>query len=332
MKQDIKELLKFIQSSPSMFHVIDNVKQELLQAGFCEVFERDIWKLELGQKYYVVRNDSSLLAFQLPTNMPKGFHLIASHSDSPTFKIKENPEISVENQYLKVNTEKYGGMIHSSWLDRPLSIAGRIVIEEDGMLQTKLVNVDKDLLVIPNLAIHMNGELNKGFEYNPQIDLAPLMGVMKKELSKGKVLEEVANATKVSKEQILGHDLYLYLREQGRVIGYEEELLMSPKLDDLECVYASLKGFLGEISEQYCNVLAIFDNEEVGSGTRQGADSTFLEDTLQRISESLKLSINAYCSLISKSFFISADNAHAVHPNRPEKADPTNRQIGRAHV
>lgn len=246
--------------------------------------------------------------------------MVASHSDSPSFKIKEMPEISVENQYVKLNTEKYGGMILSTWLDRPLSVAGRLAVCGGGV---RLVNVDKDLLVIPNVAIHMNRDMNKGVEYNPQTDMLPLFADGTCE--KGDFVKTVAKAAGVKAKDVLGYDLFVYAREQGRILGKNGEFVLSPRLDDLQCVFSSAKAFAESTPKEYINVCAVFDNEEVGSGTRQGADSTFLEDTLLRIGESLSWSQVDFRRMVAGSFLISADNAHAVHPNHPEKADPTNR-------
>lgn len=168
-------MLDFIERSPSSCHAVANVCEMLKKCGFTEIREQDSWQLEQGKSYYVLRNDSSLIAFRLPeSTQPKGFHIVAAHSDSPSFKLKEAPEMTVEDRYVRLNTEKYGGMILSTWLDRPLSIAGRVAVREKDTIVTKLVNIDKDLLVIPNVAIHMNREMNKGVEYNPQIDMLPL--------------------------------------------------------------------------------------------------------------------------------------------------------------
>lgn len=325
-----KEMLAFIEKSPTCFHAVDNIKKLLDEAGFVELDEKKVWKVLPGNAYYVVRNDSSIIALRIPKECEeiKGFHMVASHSDSPTFKVKENPEMIVEDRYVKLNTEKYGGMILSTWLDRSLSVAGRIVVrgkDERKDLQTKLVNVDKDLLVIPNVAIHMNRDMNKGVEYNPQIDMLPLFADNGQVDGKGSLLKSVAKAAGVKAEDILGHDLFLYARESGRILGENGEFVLSPRLDDLQCVYASVKAFLESVPKQYINVCAVFDNEEVGSGTRQGADSTFLEDVLLRLSEGLGMSENDFRRLVAGSFLITADNAHAVHPNHPEKADPTNR-------
>lgn len=320
-----REVLDFIEKSPSCFHAVANVKEMLQEQGFTEVKEAQKWELVPGEGYYVTRNDSALIAFRLPEKPARGFHMTAAHSDSPTFKIKELPEMTVEEHYVKLNTEKYGGMILSTWLDRALSVAGRVVVREGRELVTKLVNVDKDLLVIPNVAIHMNREMNQGVAYNPQCDMLPLFADCSEGKKKNAFMKRIAKAAGVKVEDILSHDLFLYPRERGRVLGENGEFLLSPRLDDLQCVFAESRAFCESRPEEYINVCAVFDNEEVGSGTKQGADSTFLEDTLYRIAEGLGLEKGDYLRMIAESFLISADNAHAVHPNHPEKADPTNR-------
>lgn len=321
-----REMLEFIEKSPTCFHAVANLKTALEKRGFEEVKEIKSWEIRKGQGYFVTRNDSSLIAFQIPEKgVPAGFHISAAHSDSPTFKIKESPEMTAENVYLKLNTEKYGGMILSTWLDRALSVAGRVVIKGKEGVETKLVNIEKDLLVIPNVAIHMNREANKGTEYNPQTDMLPLYADCSDGKKKGMLMRRIAKAAGVKQEDILGHDLFLYPREKGRVIGENGDFVLSPRLDDLQCVYASSRAFLESTPQKYISVCAVFDNEEVGSSTKQGANSTFLEDVLWRIGECMGLSRSEFLQWIAGSFLISADNAHAVHPNHPEKADPTNR-------
>lgn len=321
-----EEMLEFIGKSPTAFHAVANLEKEFEEKGFTELKETEGWRLEPGRDYYVVRNDSSLIAFRIPElTKPVGFHISAAHSDSPGFKVKEAPEMAVEGAYLKLNTEKYGGMILSTWLDRPLSIAGRIVVQEEERILTKLVDIQEDLLVIPNLAIHMNREANEGMAYKAQTDMLPLYAECGEEEKKGMLMERIARAAEVGQEDILGHDLFLYTRQEGRIFGEKGEFILSPRLDDLECVYTSARGFLESKPEKYINVCAVFDNEEVGSRTKQGADSTFLEDTLWRICASLELGRGDFLQMVAGSFLISADNAHAVHPNHPEKADPTNR-------
>lgn len=318
----VKQLFKFIENSPSCFHAIKTITEELKNEGFVEIKEKDTWQIEKGKKYYVTRNLSSVIAFKIPQNDFKSFHIVASHSDSPTFKIKENAEIEVKNKYVKLNTEKYGGMICSTWFDRPLSIAGRILVKENNAVKTHLVNIDKDLVIIPNLAIHMNREVNDGYKYNAQIDMLPLYG---DNSSKGSLMKTIAKEVNVEEESILGTDLFLYNRMNGTKIGSNEEYISSPRLDDLECAFTSLSAFLSENTSNSASVYCVFDNEEVGSGTKQGADSTFLYDVLRRINISLGKTEEDYYRLISSSFMVSADNAHALHPNYTDKSDLTNK-------
>lgn len=319
---NVKQLFKFIENSPSCFHAIKTITEELKNEGFVEIKEKDTWQIEKGKKYYVTRNLSSVIAFKIPQNDFKSFHIVASHSDSPTFKIKENAEIEVNNKYVKLNTEKYGGMICSTWFDRPLSIAGRILVKENNAVKTHLVNIDKDLVIIPNLAIHMNREVNDGYKYNAQIDMLPLYG---DNSSKGSLMKTIAKEAEVEEESILGTDLFLYNRMNGTKIGSNEEYISSPRLDDLECAFTSLSAFLSENTSNSASVYCVFDNEEVGSGTKQGADSTFLYDVLRRINISLGKTEEDYYRLISSSFMVSADNAHALHPNYTDKSDLTNK-------
>ena len=318
----VKQLFKFIENSPSCFHAIKTITEELKNEGFVEIKEKDTWQIEQGKKYYVTRNLSSVIAFKIPQNDFKSFNIVASHSDSPTFKIKANSEIEVKNKYVKLNTEKYGGMICSTWFDRPLSIAGRILVKENNAVKTHLVNIDKDLVIIPNLAIHMNREVNDGYKYNAQIDMLPLYG---DNSSKGSLMKTIAKEVNVEEESILGTDLFLYNRMNGTKIGANEEYISSPRLDDLECAFTSLSAFLSENTSNSASVYCVFDNEEVGSGTKQGADSTFLYDVLRRINISLGKTEEDYYRLISSSFMVSADNAHALHPNYTDKSDPTNK-------
>lgn len=317
--EQVERMLDFIDRSPSCYQAVENAERELEAAGFVRLMEEEKWELLQGGKYYVSRNGSSLIAFAIPEGELKGFHMIASHSDSPCFKIKENPEMAVEGHYVKLNVEKYGGMILSTWLDRSLSVAGRVVVPGPVV---KNVAIEKDLLIIPNVAIHMNREMNKGVEYNVQTDMLPLYGME----DGGKPLRElVAREAGIEAEEILGSDLFLYNREKGRIFGAEGEFICAPRLDDLECLYASLQAMLHGKPKHYANFMIAFDNEEVGSTTRQGAASTFLRDTLKRICEAFAMTEGDYTRLLAASFLISADNAHGVHPNHPEKADPTNR-------
>lgn len=319
-----KELLKFIKNSPSSFHAIDTIKEKLNENGFIELFESKKWNIQKGNKYYVTRNSSSLIAFKIGDDLENySFNIISSHSDSPTFKIKENFEIESGKKYIQLNTEKYGGMIYSTWMDRPLSVAGRVIIKNENELRTTLVNIDKDLLLIPNVAIHMNKEVNQGMKFNEQIDMLPLYGTV--ENGKDNFMELVADYADVDKENILSSDLFLYNRMKPTIWGSKDEFISSPKLDDLQCAFSSLKAFLEGLNPKSINVYCCFDNEEVGSQTKQGAASTFLEDALSRISENLGKNREEYLCALASSLMLSADNAHAVHPNHPELSDPTNR-------
>lgn len=321
---EAKECLKFIDKSVSPYHVIENMEEQLKTQGFVELNEKEEYGIVQGKSYYVKRNDSSLIAFKIPEGAFRGFHIMASHSDSPSFKVKAEA-VQSEGQYQKLNVEPYGGMIHATWLDRCLSVAGRVVYQDEEGMKSKTVNIDEDLLVIPNLAIHMNREMNKGLTYNPQIDLLPLMGVREADERQDILLEKLAEAAGIKAEDILGKDLFLYVRGQGKLAGADKELMIAPRLDDQECVYATMKGLLAVEPKEYVAMCAVFDNEEVGSLTRQGAAATFLKDTMERIAEALTLSKGRYLQMLADSFMISADNAHAVHPNHPEKADPTNK-------
>lgn len=323
-KNSLHKLFTFIDESPTCFHAVANLEKLLDKQGFVGLSEKERWKIETGGKYYVNRNGSSLIAFTIPHKKPSGFHMAAAHSDSPCFKIKESPEITVNDSYIKLNVEKYGGMILSTWLDRPLSIAGRIVVKDGDGLKSCLVNLDRDTAIIPNVAIHMNQDMNKGVEYNPQTDMQPIIGEAS---CKGSFMKQIAKEAGVKEKDILGSDLFLYNRDKCRLIGTEEAFIAGPRLDDLECAYAGMAALAEGFSEDYVNLCAVFDNEEVGSGTKQGAASTFLKDVLERISGALGIDEEEYRCLLADSFLISADNAHALHPNHPEKADETNRPM-----
>ena len=323
-EQYLEGLFSFIGQSPSPFHTIKTAAALLEDAGFMRLCEKESWMLENGGKYYVVRNGSSVIAFQIPEGDIKGFHGVASHSDSPSFKIKEQPELIVGEAYTRLNVEKYGGMIMSSWFDRPLSVAGRVYVNTPEGLQEKLICLDQDMFVIPNLAIHMNREVNDGVKYSTQTDMCPIVGAFADKERFRKLLAEAAGT---APEDILGQDLYLYTRQQGLLVGVEQDMIMSPRLDDLECAYGSLTALAESQPAEYINICAILDNEEVGSGTRQGADSDFLYSVLKRIMLGLGGSEEDYMKAVANSFMVSADNAHALHPNHPEKADVVNRPV-----
>ena len=315
-----KELLRFIEDSPSCFHVVANLRAMLSAAGYTELRESEAWQLSEGGKYFTVRNESSIIAFRVPQKDYRGFMMSASHSDSPTFKIKENPELA-GSFCVRLATEKYGGMLMSTWFDRPLSAAGRLIVRENGKITAKLVNIDRDLLIIPSVAIHMNRAANDGVKLLANVDTYPLFGGAE---AKGSFLKLAAEAASVPEGDILGHDLFLYLRGSGTLLGAQEEYIASPKLDDLECAFGCMKGFLAAQDSHSVPVCCVFDNEEVGSGTKQGAASTFLCDVLHRINDACGRTEEQYRTAVANSFLVSADNAHAMHPNHPEYSDAAN--------
>ena len=319
-----EKLLDFIEKSPTAFQAVDEMQKRLTENGFEVLSEKEYWKLVPGGKYLVTRNNSALIAFCIPEKESRVFHIMASHSDSPSFKIKENPEIKVDNSYVKLNVEKYGGMLMAPWFDRPLSVAGRVIIRRNGGLKEKLVNIKRDLVMIPNLAIHMNREANNGVSYNPQKDLQPLFAAGNTDRT---LLEIIAEQTGVKKEDIISHDLFLYNRMLGTIWGADKEFVSSARLDDLQCAFASMEGLLRAQNYGSIAVHCVMDNEEVGSGTKQGAASTFLKDTLLRINMGLGRTYEEYLMTLAGSFMVSADNAHALHPNYTDKTDPTNHPV-----
>ena len=319
-----EKLLDFIEKSPTAFQAVDEMQKRLTENGFEVLSEKEYWKLIPGGKYLVTRNNSALIAFCIPETESRVFHIMASHSDSPSFKIKENPEIKVDNSYVKLNVEKYGGMLMAPWFDRPLSVAGRVIIRRNGGLKEKLINIKRDLVMIPNLAIHMNREANNGVSYNPQKDLQPLFAVGNTDRT---LLEIIAEQTGVKKEDIISHDLFLYNRMPGTIWGADKEFVSSARLDDLQCAFASMEGLLRAQNHESIAVHCVMDNEEVGSGTKQGAASTFLKDTLLRINMGLGRTYEEYLMTLAGSFMVSADNAHALHPNYTDKTDPTNHPV-----
>lgn len=322
MCQDtVTRLFEFIEAGKSPFHAVENMKKSLDGCGYLQLLEGEMWQLEQGGKYYVLRNGSSLIAFRIPKGEFRGFQIMASHSDSPGFKIKENPEIETAGHYVKLNIEKYGGMLCAPWFDRPLSVAGRLAVKEEGKIKTRLVSVDRDFLMIPNLAIHMDREANSGHSYSVQKEMLPLYGQID---SKGTFMSKIAEAAGVREGDIIGSDLFLYNRMKGSIWGAGNEFISIGKLDDLQCAFASLEAFLEAVDGESIPVHCVYDNEEVGSGTKQGAGSTFLLNTLTRINEMLGRTTSQYYQALAGSFMVSADNAHAVHPNFTDKACPTN--------
>ena len=321
MANHVQLFCDFIQKSPSAFHACQNICDMLKSSSYAPLSESQPWSLVPGGKYYVTRNRSSVIAFAIPETGFAHFQIVSSHSDSPTFKLKHICEDESAG-HLRLNVERYGGMIMSTWFDRPLSIAGRLLVKEDGGLKTKLVDLGRDAVLIPNMPIHFNREVNDGFKYNPQVDLLPLYGGKD---CRGMLKAELANAAGVQSDAIVSQDLFLYARQPGTVWGAKNEFFSCPRIDDLECAYTSAAAFLGSEAVGHINVLAVFDNEEVGSSSRQGADSTVLTDVFARIGAALGASDSEIRAAIASSFMASADNAHAVHPNHPEKYDALNR-------
>ena len=317
-----RDLLHFISKSPSVFHVVRHIKAALLYAGFTEIREEDSWQIKRGGKYVVTRNGSALIAFSVPEDGGNAFKITAAHCDSPTFKIKENPEMR-DGKYTRLNVEGYGGMIMSTWLDRPLSAAGRLFVKDNGQIISKLVSLDHPTLLIPSVAIHMDRTVNSGHAWNIQNDLLPLYSTD----GAADFMETLAQTAKVKAADILGHDIFLYSCAPGILWGPQHEFISSPRLDDLQCAFATFRGFTNGKKQKDISVYALFDNEEVGSGTAQGAGSTFLTNTISRLALSLGRSYDEIQAMLAKSFMISADNGHAVHPNHGEYADPVNAPV-----
>lgn len=320
----IEKTIELLNKSYSPFHVVRNIQDELESKGFIQLFENSPYHLEAGKSYYVKRNDSSIIAFILPDGIDSRFHfqITASHTDSPTFKIKPNPILRKENSVL-LNTEPYGGLIYNTWLDKPLSFAGRVMVKEGNSIKTELLAIDEDLLIIPNLAIHMNRTINSGYVYNPAKDLLPLFALdVEESFNFMTYLKKKMNLRE--EDNILSFDLFLYNRQKAALLGMNKELIGSGREDDLTSCYSSLLGFLNaDKNDKACNVFVAFDNEEVGSLTKQGANSTFLKETLSRISRSFENNPDDFESRIAASTLISIDNAHADHPNHLEVRDQT---------
>lgn len=318
-KKVTQSLFKFIQASPSPAHAVETAVKELQEKGFEELFETEVWTLKPGGKYYFVRGKRSLAAFTYPGKTYQSYSVIAPHGDSPCFRVKESPEQHIQGQYTTLNTEIYGGMPLHLWLDRPLSMAGLVMVKEDHFIRTSLVNLQEKRFLIPSLAIHQNRDINNGFKWNPQTQMLPLFGG-----GKANFKALLAEKLGVQKENILAHELYLYNAEQPTLYGEKEEFAASPKLDDLQCVYAALQAFKMAKNSLNVNVFMIFDNEEIGSMTRRGADSDLLSSLLARIAYASDKTPEEQAAAIAGSFMLSADNGHAMHPLYPEKGDPTN--------
>lgn len=318
-----QELIDFIEKSPSVFHAAKTIAQTLDEAGFTRLEEGKTWNIQKGGDYYTSRNDSSILAFRVGKDLQDlHYQLVASHLDSPSFKLKGVPELEGPGPYLRLNVEGYGGMIMSTWLDRPLSLAGRCLVREGDKLTSRLVYFDQDLLLIPNTPIHFNRKINSEFSYNVQVDLVPLFSAG--DLEAGDFKKILAQKVGCKPDQVLAYDLYLVNRTPARIWGYKDEFLSAPKLDNLQSAFASLKAFIGAKNDQAVNIYACFDNEEVGSNSKQGALSSFLRDLLDRLGTSLGFNHQDQLKAQAKSFMVSCDNAHALHPNHPELYDEEN--------
>ncbi len=316
MDNRISALMDFLDASHSVYHAAAYLENELRRHGYTRLSEGENWQLVPGGTYYLTRGDSAVIALRIPHDAPQGFLMSACHSDRPTFKIKENGEL--KGTYTRLATEKYGGSLMHTWTDRPLSIAGRVLVETEDGVRSKLLDIDRDLLLIPNVAIHMNRNANDGYKWNPVSDTVPLLGGKEAAGKLSALLEQEAGG------KVLGHDLYLYVRQPSAVWGMDEEFISAPALDDLQCVWGCTQGFLHAQESGSIGVLCVFDSEEVGSNSVQGAASTLLSDVLGRVCTALSLDINR---MLSQSFMISADNAHAVHPNHPEFADAANAPV-----
>ncbi|RDY25178.1 M18 family aminopeptidase [Romboutsia weinsteinii] len=331
-KEFAKNLMDYIYSSPTAFHAVETSEVLLKENGFKELESDKKWSIEVGGKYYVTKNSSALIAFTVNSESieNEGFRIIGSHSDSPTFRIKPNAEMSVENTYLKLNTEAYGGAILSTWMDRPLGVAGRVVLKSESVLRPaeRLVNINKPICIIPNLAIHMNRNINEGYEFNKQRDMLPLVGLLNETLEKDNfLLNAIANELSVDIDEVIDFDLFLYEFEKGSLIGPNEEFISIGRLDNLSMAHASLHSLIDTKGQNGINVTAVFDNEEVGSSTKQGADSNMLINILERVCICLGKTREEFFTALYSSFMISADLAHAVHPNMTDKHDPTTRPV-----
>ena len=316
----VDALLEYISESPTAFHAVEATAARLQARGFSALPEGADWMLEPGKGYYMTRNQSTVLAFRMPKGTPQHVMIAASHSDSPMFKLKPNCESVSANSYVRLNTEVYGGTILSSWLDRPLSVAGRVILAKDGVFSAKTVKIDRDLLMIPNVAIHFNRTVNSGYSYNPAVDMLPLFAEKGEAETTVKAL--VAEELGCSVEEIRSMDLFAFCRMPGSVWGAQGEFFSSPRIDNLMCAYGTLQGFLDAApSDDVLTVFYCADNEETGSATKQGAGSVLLSDMLDRICEKTGADKRR---ILASSMMLSADNGHAIHPNHPEMSDAQN--------
>lgn len=332
MKKFVENMLDFIYESPTQFNAVAVSAEMLEKNGFEKLNPKENWKLEVGKKYYTTKNSSALVAFKVNSDEieKEGFRIIGSHTDSPGFRIKPNAEMESCGAYLKLNTEGYGGMILSTWLDRPLAMAGRVFLRGENPFKPveKIVNINKPVCIIPNLAIHMNRSINDGYKYNKQTDMLPLVGLINEQLEKDNYMVKLlASELDVEVEEIIDFDIFLYEYEKGCFTGANEEFISTGRLDNLSMYYSSVEALLDSNSKSGISIAVGFDNEEVGSSTKQGADSNMLLNILERICISLGKDRQQFFEAIENSFIISSDLAHAVHPNVNGMADPTNRPV-----
>ena len=332
MKKFAENMLDFIYESPTQFNAVEVSAETLEKNGFEKLNPKENWKLEVGKKYYTTKNSSALVAFKINSDEieKEGFRIIGSHTDSPGFRIKPNAEMESCGAYLKLNTEGYGGMILSTWLDRPLAMAGRVFLRGENPFKPveRIVNINKPVCIIPNLAIHMNRSINDGYKYNKQTDMLPLVGLINEQLEKENyMIKLLASELDVEVEEIIDFDIFLYEYEKGCFTGANEEFISTGRLDNLSMYYSSVEALLDSDSKSGISIAVGFDNEEVGSSTKQGADSNMLLNILERICISLGKDRQQFFEAIENSFIISSDLAHAVHPNVNGMADPTNRPV-----
>ncbi|WP_304178634.1 M18 family aminopeptidase [Leptotrichia trevisanii] len=330
VKSFAREVVEFIDESPSTYHVVKNCSDILDENGFERIMPREKWEIKKGGRYFFKKSSSTIIAFTVGENfdVKKGFKIFGAHTDSPCFRIKPNPEMVTEN-VVRLNTEVYGGPILSTWFDRPLSIAGRVIVKgkDPFFPKTVKIKIDEPLLTIPNLAIHQNREVNNGVKIDKQNDVLPVISLINKNFEKKGYLEKIIlEKTGIKKEDIIDFDLYLYATEKGCLLGANEEFMSSSKLDNLASVYTGIIGLVeAEENQDRINIFAAFDNEEIGSATKQGADSNYLLNTLERISLALGLDRSDFLQMLESSYILSADAAHAAHPAHLGKTDPTNR-------
>mgnify|MGYP004620402283 CR=1 FL=1 len=316
------KMMEFIDNTPNAYYCVDNLKNKLLKEGYTELFEGETWNLKEDGKYFVIRNDSSLIAFNMTDRKDIGFNVVAAHTDSPSFTVKTKPEM-YDGTYLKLNVSGYGGMLNYTWLDRPLSLAGRVITLIDSVYEKQLINIEKDMLIIPSQAIHINLDANEKNKLNHQVDLLPVMSIGNEKQLEDVIREELSKQGK-DVQKICDYDLYLYNRDKSKYVGLNDEMILAPRLDDLGSLYPSFEAFIKSNNMNSIDVLCAFNNEEIGSLTPQGADSTFLLDILTRICSSAKIDL---LPALNNTFVVSADNAHAIHPAAASKSDPTNKVL-----